>query len=67
MMNNEFLQLINMPVLNTDNAIRYSLLYQLKGESLADHISDVSVLSYLLTLRLNSYGENLDVGLVLEN
>lgn len=66
MMNNEFLQLINMPVLNTDNAIRYSLLYQLKGESLADHISDVSVLSYLLILRLNSYGENLDVGLVLE-
>lgn len=66
MMNNEFLSLVNIPVLNTDNAVRYSLLYQLKSESLADHIADVSILSYLLALRLNSYGENLDVGLVLE-
>lgn len=65
-MNNSFLELINCPALNTDNAIRYSLMYQIKQESLADHISDVAVLSYLLTLRLNSYGENLDVGTVLE-
>lgn len=65
-MNNSFLELINCPALNTDNAVRYSLMYQTKPESLADHIADVSVLSYLLALRLNSYGENLDVGKVLE-
>lgn len=65
-MSNVFLDLINIPVLNTDNAIRYSLMYQLKEESLADHIADVAVLSYMLTLRFNSYGENLNVGDVLE-
>ena len=65
-MNNSFLELINCPALNTDNAVRYSLMYQTKPESLADHIADVSVLSYLLALRLNSYGENLDVGKVLD-
>ena len=65
-MNNTFLELVNIPALNTDNAIRYSLMYQIKEESLADHIADVGVLSYLLTLRFNSYGENLNVGDVLE-
>lgn len=65
-MNNTFLELLNIPALNTDNAIRYSLMYQIKEESLADHIADVGVLSYLLTLRFNSYGENLNVGDVLE-
>lgn len=65
-MNNTFLELVNIPALNTDNAIRYSLMYQIKEESLADHIADVGVLSYLLTLRFNSYGENLNIGDVLE-
>lgn len=65
-MNNTFLELVNIPALNTDNAIRYSLMYQIKEESLADHIADVGVLSYLLTLRFNSYGENLNVGDILE-
>ena len=65
-MNNTFLELVNIPALHTDNAIRYSLMYQIKEESLADHIADVGVLSYLLTLRFNSYGENLNVGDVLE-
>lgn len=65
-MNNSFLELVNIPVLNTDNAIRYSLMYQIKRESLADHIADVSLLSYLLALRFNSYGEGLDIGNILE-
>ena len=65
-MNNAFLELVSIPALNTDNAIRYSLMYQIKEESLADHIADVGVLSYILTLRFNSYGENLNVGDVLE-
>lgn len=65
-MNNTFLELVNIPALNTDNTIRYSLMYQIKEESLADHIADVGVLSYLLTLRFNSYGEKLNVGGVLE-
>ena len=65
-MNNQFLELINNPALNTDNTIRYSLLYQLKEESLSHHIAEVSILAYLTALKLNSYGENLDVGLVLE-
>ena len=65
-MNNQFLELINNPALNIDNTIRYSLLYQLKEESLSHHIAEVSVLAYLTALKLNSYGENLDIGLVLE-
>lgn len=66
MMNNQFLELINNPALNIDNTIRYSLMYQIKEESLSHHIAEVSILSYLTALKLNSYGENLDVGLILE-
>ena len=65
-MNNTFLDLINIPVLNTDNTIRYSLMFQSKPESLSHHIAEVGVLSYILALRLNSYGENLDIGDILE-
>lgn len=65
-MNNQFLELIGNPALNTDNTIRYCLLYQVKEESLSHHIAEVSILAYLMTLRLNSYNENLDAGQVLE-
>lgn len=65
-MNNQFLELINNPALNVDNTIRYSLLYQIKEESLSHHIAEVGIMAYLMALKLNSYGENLDVGSVLE-
>lgn len=64
---NQFYKLINNPILNTDNTIRYSLLYQSKPESLAHHITDVSTLSYLLALQLiHECDEELNVGLLLE-
>lgn len=66
MMNNLFLDLVTNPVLNTDNTIRYSLMYQIKEESLSHHIAEVGILSYLMTMKFNSYGENLDVGKVLQ-
>lgn len=65
-MNNKFLELATNPVLNTDNTIRYSLLYQVKEESLSNHIAEVGILSYILSLKLISLGEELDVGKVLE-
>lgn len=64
---NQFYKLISNPILNTDNTIRYSLLYQSKPESLANHITDVSTLSYLLALQLiHECDEELNVGLLLE-
>ena len=63
---NKFLELINSQILNTDNTVRYSLIYQTKIETLSDHITDVMLLSYLIALRLNSYGEQINVGLLLE-
>lgn len=65
-MENRFLELINNPALNVDNTIRYSLMYQIKEESLSHHISEVCIMSYFTALRLNSYGEDLDIGLLLE-
>lgn len=65
-MNNQFLELINNPALNTDNTIRYSLMYQVKKEDLSHHITEVSLLSYFIALKLNENGENLDIGSILE-
>lgn len=62
----EFLKLVNNPVFNVDGVERYSGVYQVKKETLSHHITDVSLLSYVLTLKLNTYGENLDKGIVLE-
>lgn len=65
--NNEFLNIINLPVLNTDNTIRYSLMYQVRPEKLSDHITDVSILSYLIAKKLIvNYDEDINIGLMLE-
>lgn len=65
--NNKFLSLINSPVLNTSNVTRYSLMHMSKHESLSDHISDVCLMSYLITsILISKYDEDLDLGLVLE-
>ena len=62
-----FYELINNPVLNMDNTIRYSLLHQSKPESLSHHVTDVSTLAYILALELiHEAKETIDIGLLLE-
>lgn len=63
---NEFLKMVNNPIFNTNATVRYSGIYQQKEETLSHHITDVSLLAYALTLKLNKFGEDLDKGLVLE-
>lgn len=63
---NKFLELANLPILNTDNTIRYSLMYQIRPESLSDHITEVSMLSYIIATNLNNRGESINIGLVLK-
>lgn len=65
-MKNKFLELVNNPIFNVDSTVRYSGVYQVRPESLSHHITDVSLLAYVLTLKLNTLGEDLDKGLVLE-
>ena len=62
----EFLKVVNNPIFNVDGVERYSGVYQVKKETLSHHITDVSLLSYIIALKLNTYGENLDKGLILE-
>lgn len=62
-----FFKIINNPVLNMDNTIRYSLLHQAKPESLSHHITEVATMSYLLALELiEEANESIDIGLLLE-
>lgn len=63
---NTFLHLVNRPIFNTDFTVRYSGLPQIREEALSHHITDVGLLSYVLALKMNTYGEDLNIGLILE-
>lgn len=64
---NSFLNLIDSPVLNTDNVIRYSLMNQAIPETLSMHITDVALMSYIIASHLTFMcDEDIDLGEVLE-
>lgn len=65
-MSNEFLDLINNPMLRAEGVTRYSGLLQNHPESLTQHIHDVSVLAYIIGRKLIVNGENVDIGKLLE-
>ena len=65
--NNDFSKLIKNPFFNISNTIRYSMVYQVQPESLSNHISEVSLLGYLIALKLNTeFNEDIDIGKYLE-
>lgn len=63
---NEFLSLINTPMLKTDNVIRFSGLFQISQELLSTHIVDVQFMSLRMARRLISEGEHINIGKMLE-
>jgi len=63
---NEFLDLINSPVLRMDNVIRFSGLFQITQELLSSHVVDVQFVSLLIARKLINLGESVDTGLMLE-
>lgn len=58
--------LIFSPMLKADSAIRYSCVHMNTPEYLDHHIYEVSMMSYMIARRLKSYGEDIDLGKVLE-
>lgn len=55
------------PLTRMDDIQRYSGTYQVRPESLAVHICDVTIMAYLISVQLtDEFGESLDRGLLLE-
>lgn len=61
-----FSDLIFNPASRMNEVYRYSGTYQNNKESLAEHITDVSFIAYLISKKLESYGEDINVGILLE-
>lgn len=63
----KFTDLAFLPLCRMNEVCRYSSVYQETNEKLSDHIVDVMMMSYILANKLSSdYGEDLDIGLLLE-
>jgi len=63
---NEFFDLIDNPMMKTENVIRFSGTYQIHEEQLSTHIVDVQFISFMIARKIISFGERVDVGLVLQ-
>ena len=65
-MNPDFKKLSFNPLMRSEEVVRYSGVYQSQPETLSVHIADVSMMSYIIAQTLNSFGENLNIGILLE-
>lgn len=59
-------ELIKSPVFKSNRIIRYSGIYQAEQEALSEHIISVQMLSYLIAEDLSEFGEDIDIGNLLE-
>lgn len=66
MENNEFLKLIDSPLLKTDNVNRYSGIYQASPELLSVHIVDVQFLALMIARNFLMNSEPVNIGILLE-
>lgn len=62
----EFNNIMFSPLMRTNEVKRYSGTKLFEEESLSQHITDISMMSYMIAKKLNTYGENIDIGLLLE-
>ncbi len=65
-MKNTFIDLVFNPMCRTSEVNRYSGIYQQNVENLAEHITDIMMLSYMIGNKLNDFGEGIDLGILLE-
>lgn len=62
----DFTSLAFNPVCRMNEVSRYSSVYQETNETLAEHVTDVSVMGYLILRKMQSFGEDIDAGKLLE-
>lgn len=62
----KFTTLAFNPMCRMNEVNRYSGVYQETNESLSDHITDICMMSYLIARKLNEYGEEVNIGILLE-
>lgn len=62
-----FTTLAFCPLTRMNEVSRYSSVYQERNETLSEHTTEVSMMSYLIALELrNHYSESVDIGILLE-
>lgn len=61
-----FIDIAFNPICRMSEVKRYSGVHQECDEVLSEHITDVSMLSYLISMNLRKRGEDIDVGILLE-
>jgi 5'-deoxynucleotidase YfbR-like HD superfamily hydrolase len=66
MRSEEFNSILFSPLMKTNEVKRYSGTKLSEEESLSQHITDMCMMSYIITKRLNYYGEDINTGEVLE-
>lgn len=66
MIEEEFNSIVFSPIMRTNEVKRYSGVYLQESENLSQHITDVMIMGYMISKKLNMYGENIDIGLFLE-
>lgn len=62
----DFTTLAFNPLSRMNEVSRYSSVYQETNETLAEHVTEVSTMSYLIAKTLMSFGEKVDIGSLLE-
>ena len=66
MSTNNLSELIFSPLMRSDEVERYSGTRLSSTETLGQHITDMSMMCYILAFKLKSMGEDIDVGVLLE-
>lgn len=59
---NNFFDIINSPLMKTENVIRYSGTYQINQELLSTHIVDVQMISMIIARNMINNGERINIG-----
>lgn len=54
------------PLMKTEEVVRFSGIYQMQPETLSEHICCTQLIAYQIGTILNTLGENLDIGVLLE-
>lgn len=61
-----FNEVLFSPLMKLNEVKRYSGTYLQEPESLSQHVTDVLMMSYIIGRRLISYGEHIDMGVLME-
>lgn len=57
--------MISSPIFRVSSVTRYSTLYQIRPETLSEHVVDTSYMAYMIARNMIVLGESIDMGLLL--